>query len=156
MVLTNKLTDSVTPTPWRLQKRVLPQHTDHAGVMWHGAYVAWLEEARVEALVAAGLTYVEMTALGVEMPVVSLKINYRHALCHGDLVVLESISSCPVGVRWPWRCRMFCEGQLMADASVELVMVSGGRVLRRPPSHLQALMNRLRQGPVVTDDLIST
>ena len=79
MVLTNKLTDSVTPTPWRLQKRVLPQHTDHAGVMWHGAYVAWLEEARVEALVAAGLTYVEMTALGVEMPVVSLKINYRHA-----------------------------------------------------------------------------
>ena len=36
--------------PWRLCKRVLPQHTDHAGVMWHGAYVAWLEEARVEAL----------------------------------------------------------------------------------------------------------
>ncbi len=69
MVLTKKLTDSVTPLPWRVQKRVLPQHTDHAGVMWHGAYVAWLEEARVEALVAAGLTYADMTALGVEMPV---------------------------------------------------------------------------------------
>ena len=34
--------------PWVLQRRVLPQHTDHAGVMWHGAYLAWLEEARVE------------------------------------------------------------------------------------------------------------
>ena len=147
MVLTKKLTDSVTPTPWRLKKRVLPQHTDHAGVMWHGAYVAWLEEARVEALVAAGLTYAEMTKLGVEMPVVSLNINYRHALCHGDMVVLESISSLPVGVRWPWRCQMLCNGQLMADASVELVMVTAGRVLRRPPAHLQALMNRLRQGP---------
>ena len=26
-----------------LTKRVLPQHTDYAGVMWHGAYVQWLE-----------------------------------------------------------------------------------------------------------------
>ena len=60
MVLTKKLTDSVTPTPWRLKKRVLPQHTDHAGVMWHGAYVAWLEEARVEALVAVSYTHLTL------------------------------------------------------------------------------------------------
>ena len=32
---------------YTLTKRVLPQHTDYAGVMWHGAYVQWLEEARV-------------------------------------------------------------------------------------------------------------
>ena len=53
---------SVTPSPWRLIKRVLPQHTDHAGVMWHGAYVGWLEEARVEALAAAGLGYAAIVA----------------------------------------------------------------------------------------------
>ena len=27
--------------PWKLSKLVLPQHTDHAGVMWHGTYVNW-------------------------------------------------------------------------------------------------------------------
>ena len=68
----DKLTDSVTPQPWRLCKRVLPQHTDHAGVMWHGAYVGWLEEARVEALAAAGLSYSVMVGMGLEMPVVSM------------------------------------------------------------------------------------
>ena len=47
--------ESVTRPPWQLHKRVLPQHTDHDGVMWHGAYVGWLEEARVEALAAVGL-----------------------------------------------------------------------------------------------------
>ena len=57
-----------------LTKRVLPQHTDYAGVMWHGAYVQWLEEARVEALQAAGLGYAVMTAMGVDMPVVSLAL----------------------------------------------------------------------------------
>ena len=51
------VTESVTRLPWRLDKRVLPQHTDHGGVMWHGAYVGWLEEARVEALAAVGLPY---------------------------------------------------------------------------------------------------
>ena len=56
---------SVTPRTWRLRKRVLPQHTDHAGVMWHGAYVAWLEEARVEALSAAGLSYSVMSGEGI-------------------------------------------------------------------------------------------
>ena len=87
---------------WTLQKRVLPQHTDHAGVMWHGAYIAWLEEARVEALVAAGLSYAAMTNLGFDMPVVSLQIHYLQALRHGDLVCLESVCKEPKGVRWPW------------------------------------------------------
>ncbi len=25
-----------------------PHHTDYAGVVWHGTYVNWMEEARVE------------------------------------------------------------------------------------------------------------
>ena len=75
------------------------------GPMWLG----WRKPG-FEALVAAGLTYADMTALGVEMPVVSLRINYRHALRHGDLVVLESLSDCPVGVRWPWRCQLLLKG----------------------------------------------
>ncbi|MEY4431853.1 MAG: hypothetical protein RLZZ533_1789, partial [Cyanobacteriota bacterium] len=56
-----------TTTPWRLERRVLPQHTDHAGVMWHGTYLAWLEEGRVEALDAAGLAYADLSAQGLEL-----------------------------------------------------------------------------------------
>jgi hypothetical protein len=36
----NMVIESVTTPPWCWRKRVLPQHTDHGGVMWHGAYVA--------------------------------------------------------------------------------------------------------------------
>ena len=35
---------------WELIKLVLPQHTDQAGVMWHGCYLNFLEEARINAL----------------------------------------------------------------------------------------------------------
>ena len=93
---------------YTLTKRVLPQHTDYAGVMWHGAYVQWLEEARVEALQAAGLGYAAMTAMGVDMPVVSLHLDYRQPLRHGDEVCVESRCPGQQGVRWPWISRFVC------------------------------------------------
>ena len=143
----DKLTDSVTPQPWRLCKRVLPQHTDHAGVMWHGAYVAWLEEARVEALAAAGLSYSAIVGMGLEMPVVSMTVSYRRSIRHGDEIVLESRCGPQSGVRWPWRSRFVLEGQVMAEACVELVILGDGQLLRRPPVAMRPALAALKGGP---------
>mgnify|MGYP001828136554 CR=1 FL=1 len=75
---------------WCLRRRVLPQHTDHAGVMWHGAYTAWLEEARVEALASVRLAYGNIAASGLELPVVRLRIDYRRERTPGEMVLLSS------------------------------------------------------------------
>ena len=111
--------------------------------MWHGAYVQWLEEARVEALQASGLGYAAMTAMGVDMPVVSLHLDYRHPLRHGDEVCVESRCPAQQGVRWPWVSRFVCRNMVVAEASVNLVMVREGRVLRRVPEQLQGVMDQL-------------
>ena len=146
--MTRKLRNSVTPNPWRLVKRVLPQHTDHAGVVWHGTYIAWLEEARVEALAEAGLAYATLSSQGIEMPVVSLRINYRQSLRHGDWIVVESICHGRKGVRWTWESRLMRGDALIAEADVELVMLQGGfKVLRQAPASLQPVMERLKTGP---------
>lgn len=138
---------------WCLRRRVLPQHTDHAGVMWHGAYVAWLEEARVEALAAAGLAYSELSARGLELPVVSLTIDFRQALLHGDSVELWSEVLPRRGVRLPWISRFVAaDGGLAAEARVDLVLVdlSRGaaerRLLRSLPDDLEAALDRLVAG----------
>jgi len=139
---------------WSLQRRVLPQHTDHAGVMWHGAYLGWLEEARVEALAQAGLAYSDLSARGLELPVVSLTIDYRQALRHGDLVQLESQVLPRRGVRLPWRTRFVtASGVLAAEARVDLVLVDQAagpgqrRLARRLPADLAAAVAVLVQGP---------
>ena len=133
---------------------MLPQHTDHAGVMWHGAYLAWLEEARVEALAAAGLAYSDLSSRGLELPVVSLSIDYRQALLHGDAVELLSEVLPRQGVKLPWRSRFIGPaGQLAAEARVELVLVdlSAGpaqrRLLRRLPDDLAEAVAALARGP---------
>jgi len=145
---------------WLLRRRVLPQHTDHAGVMWHGAYLAWLEEARVEALAEAGLAYSELSAQGLELPVVSLAINYRRALLHGDAVELRSAVQPRQGLKLPWCSRFYGpSGELAASARVELVLVhrpareagdgasGAGRALRRWPADLALAIERLQRGP---------
>lgn len=141
-------------SPWLLERRVLPQHTDHAGVMWHGAYLAWLEEARVEALSAVGLAYSALSARGLELPVVSLAIEYRQALLHGDQVCLESEVLPRRGVRLPWHSRFVNPaGAVAAEARVELVLVdrSAGpaqrRLLRQLPDDLARAVAALARGP---------
>ena len=49
-------TIDLKPT-WKINKTVLPQHVDHAGVMWHGTYFNWLEEGRINALSKVGIDY---------------------------------------------------------------------------------------------------
>ena len=139
---------------WCLHRRVLPQHTDHAGVMWHGAYVGWLEEARIDALGAVGLPYSDLSARGLELPVVSLAIDYRQALLHGDTVELRSLVLPRQGVKLPWQTRLFGPGgALAATTRVELVLLdlSAGparrRLLRRWPEDLERAVTELTQGP---------
>ena len=83
-----KLTNSVTPRPWR-RKQVLAQHTDHAGVMWHAYVPGWRRHGW--GLASAGLDYAVMSRMGLEMPVVSLRVDYLQALRHGDWVTVESL-----------------------------------------------------------------
>jgi acyl-CoA thioester hydrolase len=122
--------------------------------MWHGAYVAWLEEARVEALAAAGLAYSVLSARGLEMPVVRLAVNYRSPLMHGDQVEVRSLVLPRRGIRLPWHSWFLGPGdRLAAEAQVDLVLVdfSAGaqqrRPLRHPPTELAEALRTLHEGP---------
>ena len=57
--------------------RAQPHHTDYAGIVWHGSYLAWMEEARVECLRSIGIEFADLVALGCDLPVVELSIRYH-------------------------------------------------------------------------------
>ena len=75
---------------WKIEKIVLPQHADHAGVMWHGTYFNWLEESRINALLEVGLSYFELTLiLGLFLILNSLSIVIFSPRNKGDLYFIE-------------------------------------------------------------------
>ena len=69
---------------WILTKTVLPQHTDHAGVLWHGSYLNFLEEGRIDALDKIGHSYSKLSEKGFEIPVVSIQLRYKISFIHGE------------------------------------------------------------------------
>jgi len=75
---------------WKIEKIVLPQHTDHAGVMWHGSYFNWLEESRINALLEVGVSYFELTKKGLDLPLINTSIKYKSPLFLGEKITIES------------------------------------------------------------------
>ena len=75
---------------WKIEKIVLPQHADHAGVMWHGKYFNWLEESRINALLEVGISYFELTKKGFDLPLIDTSIKYKSPLLLGKKITIES------------------------------------------------------------------
>ena len=146
------MSENLEIKPWLLKKIVMPQNTDHAGVMWHGAYLGWLEEARIDALSSVGLEYSHLSDEGFEMPVVEIKMKYLLPLMHGDQAILKSWVSQGKGPRVHWETKFFKDSRKhLAIAKIDLVLIkkenSVSRVFRKAPLRIQEALNQLQKGP---------
>ena len=137
---------------WKLTKIVLPQHTDHAGVMWHGSYFNFLEEGRINALNKVGITYSDLSNKGFEIPVISAKIKYKISFVHGEKIELISQFNLVNKIRLYCRTLFLkVNGDIGAEALLELVMVrkqnDSIKLLRKVPSEIKNLFLLLEEGP---------
>ena len=143
----------MTSKLWEIKKCVLPQHADHAGVMWHGSYCSWLEEARIEILSCVGLSYYQLSSSGIEMPVVSLKIEYKKSINHGDEVLLRTSLLEKCGIRYSWKTEFIKNDNIIAAVGkVELVLVNKidnhFKIIRKCPDFLNDAFYKIRKGPI--------
>ena len=70
--------------------RVLYSDTDSYGVVWHGAYVKWLEAGRVELSEMLGLPLEELEKQGIIFPVVDLNIRYKSSAFFNERIIIET------------------------------------------------------------------
>lgn len=125
--------------------RAHPHHTDYAGIVWHGAYVTWMEEARVECLRSIGIEFADLVALGCDLPVVELSIRYHQPVQMGMAAVVRTRMANMEGVRVNWDYQIqSTDGQdLFVTARVALVAVDRekGKIMRQlPPAVKEALV----------------
>jgi acyl-CoA thioester hydrolase len=117
--------------------QVYPHDTDYAGIVWHGSYMRWLEEARVACLAEAGLAFSQLVTLGCDLPVVDLAMRYRRSLPMGAEAILKARLLPQQGVRLPWDYELWSvDGEtLHFTAQVNLVAVNleTGKILRQLP-----------------------
>lgn len=126
--------------------RAQPHHTDYAGIVWHGSYIVWMEEARIECLRSVGIEFAELVALGCDLPVVELSVRYHRPIELGMAAVvrtrLAEVSS--VRINWNYQVQSL-DGQLHVTARVTLVAVDRekGKILRQLPPAMENALARL-------------
>lgn len=104
--------------------RVRYAETDQMGYVYYGNYATYFEVARVEALRAIGISYKELEAMGVMMPVLELKTKYlRPAKYDQNLTIKTMIKELPK-VRIIFDYEVYNEAnQLLNVAQTTLVFV---------------------------------
>ena len=137
---------------WRLIKTVLPQHTDHAGVMWHGSYLDFLEEGRIDALEKVGISYSELSKKGFEIPVVSVQLRYKISFMHGEKVLLKSKFKLENKLRLTCKTLFLkSNGDIGAEAMIGLVVVrkinDSIKLVRELPVQIKNILLMLEDGP---------
>jgi acyl-CoA thioester hydrolase len=124
---------------------VYPHHTDYSGVVWHGAYITWMEEARIECLKSIGIDFVDVVKMGCDLPVVEMSLRYHRSLTMGS----EAVVKCKVqnldGVRikWDYEIQSTDRETTYLTGTVALVAVDmeKGNIMRQiPPTVKEALV----------------
>ena len=132
---------------WKINKVVLPQHSDHAGVMWHGTYFNWLEEGRVNALSSAGVNYFDLIKEGFELPLINTSIKYIKPLCIGDEITIESTFNISESPRIKINSKFIDKSKkVLTKAEVNLVLVDKNNfsIIRKRPDFISKAFLKLK------------
>lgn len=138
-----------TTEPWfEYPITVFPHHTDYGGIVWHGNYIKWLEEARIACLDSIGLNFSELVNLGCDLPVVEMNSRYHRPLKMGMQAIVKVRMRQMKGVRMEWDSRIESpDGQeLYFTGQVVLVSIDRekGKIMRKLPPTFVAALKKVR------------
>jgi acyl-CoA thioester hydrolase len=128
---------------------VYPHHTDYGGVVWHGTYLAWMEEARVACLKSIGIDFADLVAMGCDLPVVDVSIRYHRALKMGESAIVKTRTIDMEGVRiiWEYEIESVDRSIVYLTGMVTLVAVDRekGKIMRQLPATVRDALVKMRE-----------
>ena len=116
--------------------------TDKSGYAYHGAYFAWLEAGRTQLLRERGMTYGELMARDVHLPVVEAEVKFLRPIGYDDVIEIRTRLALVTGVRalFEYELRRENDPKLLTRARTEHAAVSAsGRPKRFPEDVLRIL-----------------
>jgi acyl-CoA thioester hydrolase len=120
---------------------------DPYGVVWHGHYALYLEQAR-EALTARfGFTATRALSMGYRVPVTRMEIRYRVPIFADSFILVTARLRPPDVARFLLDYEIRGEsGELLAEASTEQVVVkASGELLVTLPGGLRRMAEAIEE-----------
>jgi acyl-CoA thioester hydrolase len=114
---------------------------DAYGVVWHGHYALYLEQARESLTARFGFTAAKALGMGYRVPITRMEIRYRLPIQADSLVLVTARLRPPEVARFVIDYELRGEsGGLLADALTEQVVVNAtGELLVTLPGELRRM-----------------
>ena len=112
---------------FKTQVRVRYAEADPMNVVYYGNYAQYFEVGRVESLRSLGISYKELEAMGIMLPVVELNIKYLRSAKYDDLLTITTqIKQLPTDHRIIFHQEIHNEhGKLLTIGMVKLYFMDG-------------------------------
>jgi acyl-CoA thioester hydrolase len=123
--------------------RVRYAETDKMGVVYHSNYLIWFEIGRTDWLRETGITYREMEADGIQLPVIEAHCEYRQGARYDDDIEIRTRAKrlSPVRVQFDYEAIRRADGAtLAAGHTVHAAIDRQGRPVRMP-DHVKELFS---------------
>lgn len=119
------------------ETKVYYADTDAYGVVWHGAYLRWLEAGRVELCELLGIDLKTLISEDVLLPVTNMNLKYKMSAKLDDNIVISSWISKFNGfsVTFKQQITEKSSGKVCIEAEFDVVAISNStkRLYRRMP-----------------------
>ena len=128
-----------------IEIRVRYGETDAMGVVYYGNYALYLEQGRTEWLRDIGYTYKGLEEAGIMLPVVQLKVDYKHSARYDELIrVTTRLKELPTAkITFLYEVHNQ-EERLLCKAETTLVFIDKiTSKIRRAPDYLIEKINEL-------------
>ena len=121
------------------EQKVYYSDTDSYGVVWHGAYLRWLEMGRVELCEMMGHNLNDLVKQDIALPVAAVNVKYKASARLEDVLVIETEISKFNGFSLTFKHFIKSKetGKTFIEAEVVVVAISNsGKLYRKMPEVL--------------------
>ncbi|CDQ38519.1 MULTISPECIES: acyl-CoA thioesterase [Virgibacillus] len=123
-------------TQWHQHSmRVQYKDTDQMGVVHHGNYITWFEVGRTEWMRYFDISYHDMEAIGLLLPVVDVQASYKQSAHFDEPVVIFSklANFSPIRMEFDYEARKITEVEFtsMQNNKVSMVNEPYGKLLTK-------------------------
>lgn len=103
--------------------RVAYADTDKMGFVYYGNYLVYFERTRTELMRQQGLTYRELEAMGIALPVIEAHLKYHAPAHYDDVLSFHGRVTALQGVRLTIACEVRRGDTLLAEGYTTLAFM---------------------------------
>ena len=106
--------------------------TDQMGVVYHGNYAQFYEIGRTEALRSLGITYKDIEAMGVIMPVIDMQMRFLRPAKYDDLIRIKiTVKEIPPQHKIIFHGEIFNEESKLLNAGAVTLYFMDAKTMKR-------------------------